>query len=118
MWYVEVLIKTYNEGGRTFYDAINFKLNFEEMWFNQKTGKRKYCTDSCRLSKVFFIKSWEPPLYIYRPISYHGLDISFEAALKNCLLLDLCRIRTILSSGYQSYACVKIFLWFALARIF
>jgi hypothetical protein len=23
MWYAEVLIKTYNEGDRTFYDAIN-----------------------------------------------------------------------------------------------
>jgi len=26
MWYVEVLIKTYNEGDRTFYDAINFPV--------------------------------------------------------------------------------------------
>jgi len=28
MWYVEVLIKTYNEGDRTFYDAINFNSSY------------------------------------------------------------------------------------------
>jgi len=32
MWYVEVLIKTYNAGDRTFYDAITFD---SEEWEQQ-----------------------------------------------------------------------------------
>jgi len=39
MWYVEVLGKTYNEGDRTFYDAIT--VNGESKWriFSQKLIK-------------------------------------------------------------------------------
>ncbi len=31
MWYVEVLRKTYNAGGRTFYDAINISIRRAKM---------------------------------------------------------------------------------------
>ena len=37
MWYVEVLIKTYNAVDRTFYDAINYQsLRLSAYWFTSR----------------------------------------------------------------------------------